>query len=88
MFDLATAEPEVCPYLGLPDDPRTRFTLADPAHRCHVRAKPIAIDLGHQGAYCLTTGYPACKRFDPWLQSRPGRRCHGPVVPGQPGRRG
>lgn len=63
MFDLATAELEVCPYLGLPDDPRTRFTIADPAHRCHVGAKPIAIDLGHQGLYCLTTGYPACKRF-------------------------
>lgn len=61
--DLATAELEVCPYLGLPDDPPTRFTFADPAHRCHVGAKPIAIGLGYQGAYCLTTGYPACKRF-------------------------
>jgi LysM repeat protein len=61
--DLTILEPEVCPYLGLPDDPRTRFTFADPAHRCHVGAKPIPIDLGHQGAYCLTTGYPACKRF-------------------------
>ena len=61
--DLAIAEPEVCPYLGLPDDPRSRFTFADPAHRCHVGAKPTPIDLGHQGAYCLTTGYPACRRF-------------------------
>jgi LysM repeat protein len=61
--DLAIAEPEVCPFLGLPDDPRTRFTFADPAHRCHVGAKPTPIDLGHQGAYCLTAGYPACERF-------------------------
>lgn len=63
MFDLASAEPEVCPYLGLPDDPRTRFTLADPAQRCHVKAKPIAIDLGHQAAYCLTADHRACNRF-------------------------
>ena len=63
--DLEIAEPEVCPYLGLPDDPRTRFAFADPAHRCHVEAKPIPIGLGYQGAYCLTTGYPACKRFRP-----------------------
>ena len=63
MFDLATAEPEVCPYLGLPDDPRTRFAFADQAHRCHVGTKPSAIDLGHQALYCLTTDYPICKRF-------------------------
>ncbi len=61
--DLATVEPEVCPYLGLPDDPRSRFTFAAAGHRCHAKAKPIPIDLGHQGAYCLTTGYPACERF-------------------------
>lgn len=71
--DLAIAEPEVCPYLGLPDDPRTRFTFAAPGHRCYVRAKPIPIDLGHQGAYCLSTGYPACERFrSPRAAGRPG----------------
>ena len=86
MFDLATAEPEVCPYLGLPDDPRTRFTFADPAHRCHVGAKPIAIDLGHQGAYCLTTGYPACKRFR--LPKAAGRQGSSPAGEGRGRSRG
>lgn len=61
--DLAIVEPEACPYLGLLDDPRSRFTFASPGHRCHVRSKLFAIDLGHQGSHCLTTGYPACERF-------------------------
>jgi hypothetical protein len=59
------AYPESCPYLGLPDDPRTRFSFADPAHRCHVKPKLVPIDLGHQGSLCLTPQYPACKRYVP-----------------------
>jgi LysM repeat protein len=58
-----TDEPETCPYLGLPDDPRTRFTFATPAHRCHVKREPSPIDLGHQGAYCLSSDFPKCRRF-------------------------
>ncbi len=56
-------EAEACPYLGLPDDPGTRFTFATPAHRCHVKRQPRPIDLGHQGAYCLSSDFPACKLF-------------------------
>ncbi len=58
-----TVEPEACPYLGLPDDPRTRFTFATPAHRCHVKGKPNKVDLGQQGAYCLTSEFPSCKWY-------------------------
>jgi LysM repeat protein len=58
-----TDEPETCPYLGLPDDPRTRFTFATPAHRCHVKREPSPIGLGHQGTYCLSRDFPSCKRF-------------------------
>ena len=61
--DLAIAGPEACPYLGLADDPRTHFAFATPGHRCHVKAKQIPIDLGHQSSYCLSTRYPACVRF-------------------------
>lgn len=61
--DPVTDEPEACPYLGLPDDHRTRFTFATPAHRCHVNPKPSPIDLGHQGSYCLSSDFPTCKRF-------------------------
>jgi hypothetical protein len=80
--DLGISKPEACPYFGLADDPRTRFTFADPAHRCHVRAKPMPINLGHQGAYCLTTGYPTCERFRPLMAAdatvpRNGRTSRG-----------
>ena len=57
--------PPTCPYLGLPDDDRTHFSFADPAHRCHVKAKLVPIDLGHQGSFCLTPQFPACKRYIP-----------------------
>ncbi len=57
--------PPTCPYLGLPDDARTHFSFADPAHRCHVKAKLVPIDLGHQGSFCLTPQFPACKRYVP-----------------------
>jgi hypothetical protein len=56
-------EPEACPYLGLPDDPRTRFAFATPAHRCHVKRKPSVIALSHQGSYCLSSDFQACNRF-------------------------
>ncbi|MFH1474339.1 MAG: hypothetical protein ABIG85_00590, partial [Chloroflexota bacterium] len=57
------AEPEACPYLGLPDNPGTRYMFATAGHRCHVKAKPVAIDLGHQGSHCLSAQYPTCPRF-------------------------
>jgi hypothetical protein len=57
------SEPEACPYLGLPEDPRTRFAFATPAHRCHVKRKPGVIALAHQGSYCLSSDFQACNRF-------------------------
>lgn len=58
-----TDESEACPYLGLPDDARTRFVFATPAHRCYVKRKPSEIELAHQGTYCLSSGFQACNRF-------------------------
>jgi LysM repeat protein len=74
--DPVTGELEACPYLGLPDDPRTRFTFATPAHRCHVKRKPSQIDLGHQGRYCLSSDFPACKRY-----RAPAVAANAPVAP-------
>lgn len=54
----------VCPFLGLPDDPASRFWLPDAAHRCWAAAgKPTAIDLAYQSARCMTDTYPSCVRF-------------------------
>jgi hypothetical protein len=66
---------DVCPYLGLRDDPRSRFSVADPAHWCHVRSKRVRVDLGHQGAFCLTANHPACPRYRaPATAGHPARR--------------
>lgn len=61
--DAAIAGPEACPYLGLFDDPRSRFTFATPGHRCHAKANPAPIEPEYQRSYCLSTRYPACERF-------------------------
>jgi hypothetical protein len=61
--DVATVEPAACPLLGLAGDPRTRFTFAVASHRCYAGARPAPIELGHQGALCLSAAYPECGRF-------------------------
>ena len=55
-------ESVACPYLGLPKDARTRFSFPTPAHRCHAR-KSSSISLDHQRVYCMTSRFPACKRY-------------------------
>ncbi len=53
---------DVCPLLGLKDDPMTHFELPHAAHRCHATAsaEPIAAD--HQAAYCYGE-YSTCARY-------------------------
>jgi hypothetical protein len=58
-----TAEDAVCPFLGLPGDPATRFVATTPAHRCHARKRVAPIALDHQATFCLTPAHPACARF-------------------------
>jgi len=69
------ANPAVCPYLGLVDDPRTHFAFATGAHRCHSGSRPEGIEVSHQAALCLTAGYVACPRYIP-----PGDATAGLVV--------
>ena len=59
----ATANPVVCPYLGLVDDPRTHFAFATTAHRCHSGPHPERIEVSHQAALCLSADYAACQRY-------------------------
>lgn len=61
--DAPVTEPEHCPYLGLADDRKTRFSFPVQAHRCHAGAKPASIDLAYQGTYCLSSRYPTCSRY-------------------------
>jgi len=57
------AESPTCPLLGLPDDPLSRFSYPSVAHRCRADDRPRLIDLGHQGAFCLSETYPECPRY-------------------------
>lgn len=59
----AAAQPIACPYLGLADDERTHFAFATTAHRCHSGSHPQPIEETHQGSFCLTASYPACRRY-------------------------
>jgi hypothetical protein len=60
---MADARDHACPYLGLPDDPRTRFAFATVAHRCFAKRRSASIMLSHQGSYCLSAAFPTCDRF-------------------------
>jgi hypothetical protein len=61
--DRPTPDPVACPYLGLPDDPRSRFMFATPAHRCYAERKPSEVNVDYQGRYCLSDLFPSCPRY-------------------------
>jgi hypothetical protein len=62
-----------CPYLGLPDDARTRFVFATPAHRCYAKRRPASISLSHQGSFCLSKDFSTCERFPEGVSLRSAR---------------
>ncbi len=37
-----------CPYLGLADDPETRFAYPSSAQRCHATDRPSIVDAAKQ----------------------------------------
>jgi hypothetical protein len=52
-----------CPYLGIVDDPDTRYLFASPIGCCH-RAKPATlVSLEQQQAFCLHQGHLNCPVF-------------------------
>lgn len=53
----------ICPYLGLTDDPYSRFAYPDSAHRCFAAGQLTTIPLEHQTAFCMSQRYPTCPRF-------------------------
>jgi LysM repeat protein len=58
-----TANPIVCPYLGVADDPRTHFVFPTTAHRCFSGSHREGIEVSHQAALCLSGQYLACRRY-------------------------
>ena len=61
----APAGAPVCPFLGLRNDPSTRYDFPDPGNSCRptgaTRSQPI--DLGHQQSRCLTVAHAQCARY-------------------------
>ena len=60
------AEPDlsqVCPHLGLGDDPDSHATYATEAHRCYKMPNPTRIAGGHQETYCLVANHRTCPVF-------------------------
>ena len=61
----APAGATVCPFLGLRNDPSTRYDFPDPGNSCRptgtTRSQPI--DLGHQQSRCLTAAHVQCARY-------------------------
>jgi LysM repeat protein len=58
-----SANPIVCPYLGVADDPRTHFVFPTTAHRCFSGSHREGIEVSHQAALCLSGQYLTCRRY-------------------------
>jgi hypothetical protein len=54
---------QVCPFLGLIDDPATALSFPSPHNRC-FHAKPVQpVSLKYQGTYCLASEYTNCEEY-------------------------
>jgi len=58
---------DVCPFLGLENDPETNFLWPQPAHYCY-HAQPVqSICVEHQRLYCLGENHLECQIYhDDW----------------------
>ncbi|MBX3048639.1 MAG: hypothetical protein KF885_05630 [Anaerolineales bacterium] len=43
----------ICPFLGMEDDPQTSFLFTSPGNFCHRLKPPKAVSIGYQGATCF-----------------------------------
>ena len=60
-----------CPYLGLRDDPATRYAFPSAGQRCHARRRPAGVTLAKQEADCLTARHRSCPRYHPPAAASP-----------------
>jgi len=63
MAEQITDSKQICPYLGLADDPDTRFSYPEKSHRCYATDRAISASVEHQVGFCLTHDHPKCPRF-------------------------
>jgi LysM repeat protein len=55
---------EICPYLGIADDPAVRCLGASSYHRCHSDPRPRLIGTSYQADFCLSAAHRDCPRWD------------------------
>jgi LysM repeat protein len=56
---------EICPNLGIADDPAVRCLGASSFHRCHGDPRPRLIGTRYQIDFCLSGEYGKCSRWQP-----------------------
>ena len=52
---------EICPYVGLRDDPQTAMNYASPLNCCHYIKSLASPNLIQQQKYCLKTSHALCE---------------------------
>jgi uncharacterized protein YraI len=60
---LPTKRLQGCPYLGIVDDPDTRYLFASPIGCCYRATPEALVRLEQQQAFCLTEAYVDCPVF-------------------------
>jgi LysM repeat protein len=55
---------EICPYLGIADDPAVRCLGASSFHRCHSDSRPRLIGISYQTDFCVSGAHRECPRWD------------------------
>jgi len=65
-------ENNICPYLGLIDDPRTCATYPDGANACHNIKPPVLLEFDYQRTTCLQPTHRECAGYvDGWKDGVP-----------------
>ena len=71
--------PDLCVWLGTEEDREVRYAAAEEAHRCYACRPAWAMDLAHQGWYCLTDQHRVCKYYREPIRT-PSPPAPGPMV--------
>jgi hypothetical protein len=56
-------ESNICPYLGLINDPNTGTSFPDEANACHQAKPPALVVLDYQHSTCLQAAYKECPGY-------------------------
>jgi hypothetical protein len=55
---------QVCPFLGLKDDPATALSFPSSHNRCFHARPALPVKLEFQRAYCLEINHTSCEEYN------------------------